>query len=258
MIVSKKPCRQGLRCHDWRQCDACAHIRQAQIADVAELGAAVSPAHPITYAVVRSYALADFGTDREAFQRRMAKITGGGIWTVETGEISTGLHINILASSAQPMTAGQIAEAWPVKSPADIWAAPVPRQDVRHVAAYISKRKGIPPQAEYSGRVYGSWGQWKRPLGALIEDPQKAPLVAAAALESVLAGAGVPAPAPAPAPAQSGPLTQEQLREKHLARLCAIYRGELELKESVWVSGFGLVFRSDAERLGIRLEKTTI
>lgn len=249
ILTPPRPCRVGFRCLDHRQCEACARIRQAQVADVAEVGAATTPGAAITYAVIRTYAPADIGPDREAFAKKLARRTMGGIWTVETGAISTGLHLNLLAATDQPVTAAQIAKMWPVSSPADVWAAPIARPDVRRVAAYMSKKSGIPPEAEYSGRTYGSWGGWKKPLGSLIDDPQKAPIVAAAALESLLAGAGVPAPATA---ATTGPATtQEELREKHLARLCAIHRGELEIKTSVYVPGWGLVMRADAERFGM-------
>jgi len=279
-------CRPGRRCRNWRECPDCARIRQAQIAEVAERGAAFSPR--VTYAVVRTYDPGSFGADKDAFIARLARVTEGGIWTVETGAISTGLHVNIIAGTLDGLAAAQLAKAWPVSSAADCWAADIPRRDVRHVAAYVSKRDSFPHPDEYAGRLYGSWGAWKKPLAALAEDRHgTAPVTAGAAVEAMLAGAGIPAPEPIPAPAFQAPRTEgpgygkesrEEVaarmarnadawehakarheadkarvaRENHLRRTFALYRGELTLHGHCYIPGYGVATLADATALGLR------
>lgn len=277
-------CRPGRRCKDWRDCPDCARIRQAQIAEVAERGAAFSPR--VTYAVARTYDPGSFGVDKEAFIARLSKITEGGIWTVETGAISTGLHINIIAGTLDGLTAASLAKAWPATSAADFWAADIPRRDVRNVAAYVSKRDSFPHPDEYGGRLYGSWGAWKRPLAALVEDRNGiAPVTTGAALEAMLTSAGIPDPAPMPpafvAPATEGPgyghesrqAKAERMarnarawekakaqheadkaraaRENYLRRVFALHRGEIELYGHCYIQGYGIATMEDARKLGL-------
>jgi len=278
-------CRPGRRCRNWRECPDCARIRQAQIAEVAERGAAFSPR--VTYAVARTYDPATFEHDRAAFVAKLAKITEGGIWTVETGSISTGLHVNIIAGTMDGLAAAHVARAWPTGSNADFWVADIPRKDARNVAAYSAKRAGMPHPDEYGGRLYGSWGAWKRPLAVLAEDRHgAAPVTAGAALEAMLTGAGIPAPEPIPAPAFQAPATEgpgyrketrqetaerarrnaeawekakaqheadkaRVARENNLRRTFALYRGELTLHGHCYIPGYGVATLEDARKLGL-------
>lgn len=238
-------CRPGKRCRDWRVCPDCARIRQAQIADVAERGAATSPR--VTYAVARTYDARTFSADKAQFLTRLAKIADGGIWTVETGKISAGLHINIIAGTKDAVTAAELARAWPTTSPVDVWATEIPRRNARNVAAYASKQTGFPHPDEYRGRLYGSWGTWKRPLATLAES-REAPVLAGAALEAMLSATGIPAPEPN----QEAETAQERAKN-NLRRLIAARMGEIELHGYCYVPGYGIATTKDARKLGLYL-----
>lgn len=270
-------CRPGRRCKDWRQCPACARIRQCQIANVAEEGAKSSPV--VTYAVARVHAPERIEKDRERFMARLATISEGGIWSIETGQISAGLHVNIIAGTIDPVAAADLAKYWPAGSPVDIWAAQIPRADVRNVAAYSAKRSGFPDEKEYSGRLYGSWGAWKRPLAAMVENPRVSRVAAGAALETMLAAAGVPDQIPPPvfeagpfrgketaeeraarrernAQAQAQHMQAQALADRHaqqrehLRRVLAAHAGELQLHGFVYVPGYGVASLAQARELG--------
>lgn len=270
-------CEKGFRCRKWRECEHCARIRQAQIASLAEEGAATSP--HITYAVTRTYSQQTISKDRTDFIKRLNKAVNGGIWTIETADI-TGLHVNIVVGSDKPIDATKLAEMW--DSSADVWAAEIPRKDVRNVAAYCSKKESFPTKNEYSGRLYGSFGEWKRPLSLLAEQ-KTSPVVAGAALEGMLAGLGMPEPEAEPEysrPLISVPYGDKPkgkdlkdlikannkkvaismqeyeveknrvARDNHLKRLLAVHRGEIELKGFVYVNGWGILHKSDLIKAG--------
>ncbi|MDC9720924.1 MAG: hypothetical protein PSN46_09410 [Gammaproteobacteria bacterium] len=269
-------CEKGFRCRKWKECEHCSRIRQAQIASLAEEGAATSP--HITYAVTRTYSQKTISKDRTDFIKRLNRAVNGGIWTIETADI-TGLHVNILLGSDKPIDATKLAGMWGSSS-ADIWAAEIPRKDVRNVAAYCSKKESFPNKEEYQGRLYGSFGEWKRPL-ALLAENKSSPVVAGAALDGMLAGLGVPEPEPEPEynrPSINGyrkpkgkelkellkkndkkvalSLKQHEqeknrvARENHLKRLLAAHRGEIELKGFVYVNGWGILHKSDLIKHG--------
>lgn len=229
------PCAPGRRCGRWRTCDACARIRQAQIAAIAEKGATHSP--HITYAVVRPCDQRTLAATRAALIDRLARVSDGGVWTVETAD-HAGLHLNIVAGARTPLHAADIARSCPPASPADVWAAPVPHRDVRHVAAYIAKRRAIPDRTEYAGRVYGAWGRWKSPLAALVEDRTAPAILAAVALESMLEGAGVPHPD-----------TRPDRSIADLARMRAIRAGALTLHGYRYIAGQGVAAAPEARAL---------
>lgn len=271
-------CRPGNRCRKWRECDSCAQIRQAQIANVAEVGATSSPR--VTYAVARTYSQATINKDRGQFLTRLKRATEGGIWTIERGEVSTGLHINIIAGTLSELPAAKLASMWP--GDADFWATEIPRQDVRNVASYSAKRSQMPDKDEYSGNLYGSWGSWKRPLAALAEGNNA--VTAAIALEAMLADLGIPEPEQVPMyqkpiyeskpfarsetkrerekRADRNLMTMQQARAEHerkkreiaarnhLKRLYAIHRNEIELKGFAYIAGHGVVTIQDLKAAG--------
>lgn len=274
-------CRPGNRCRKWRECDYCAQVRQAQIADVAEAGAATSPS--VTYAVARTYSQATISKDRSKFMAKLQRATEGGIWTIEKGEVSAGLHINIIAGTSEPLPAAKLAAMWP--GDADFWAAEIPHSDVRNVAAYSAKRSQMPDRAEYSGNIYGSYGSWKRPLAALVEGKGNAGAVAKGlALEQMLADLGIPEPETPDH--YRGPILEtrpfaghetKRDREKradrniatmqearaeherhkrevaarnHMKRLYAIHRGEIELHGYAYIPGYGVVTVADLKAAG--------
>lgn len=249
MIGHGKPvCAPGARCRRWRYCQQCAAIRQAQIANVAEIGAARSAR--ITYAVVKPARPDDLAEARPEFLRAVGQHIDGCVWTVETGQWSVGLHLNLIAGASVAIDAAQVASLYP--SRCEVWAAEIPRADVRRVAAYISKRDAMPGKSTYSGHLYGSSGAWKRPLSLLVEGPS--PIAAAAALEVGLGRMGVPAPAPPPPSPPPPGAPGQRISPAHaaaIARVLAIARDEMRLNGAVYVPGVGLVTLDDARRMGI-------
>jgi len=105
-----------------------------------------------------------------SFMRRA--LAPAGIWTVETGELFGGLHLNIL--SPEPRAA-----RWKCVTYSELV-----QNSAREAGAYIAKRDGIPARQQYGGRLYGSWGQ----VGALLVSRSVPVVVQAAALEVVLGG----------------------------------------------------------------------
>lgn len=275
--VNYSTCRPGRRCKQWRVCDACARIRQAQIADVAEAGAAMVPR--VTYAVARTYDAHSISRDREKFVARLAQISEGGLWTIETGERAGGLHVNVIAGTLDGLAAADLAACWPGGSSADFWATDVPRRDVRKVAAYSSKREALPAADYYGGRLYGSWGTWKRPLAALVEDRHGTALVVAgAALQTMLHAAVPPVPTfrdarPVGRPPYKETASQRAERmqdnaDRHaqalqahaiaerahaerqrLRTLFAAHAGELTLKGVCYIPGYGVATLAEARRM---------
>lgn len=164
-------CRPGNRCRRWRDCDACARIRQARIADRAE---AILRGHMQLQLIVIKPADA---TPRgmQAAIRAAVRNNGlrAGIWTVELGAEAATLHGNIIAPDE------------PIKpsSKAITYAEPL-REHVRAVAAYISKRSQIPPPDLYTGKTWGSWGR----LGDMLTTDAMPAIVQGAEIEQQLSG----------------------------------------------------------------------
>ncbi|OGT05245.1 MAG: hypothetical protein A2Z65_13580 [Gallionellales bacterium RIFCSPLOWO2_02_58_13] len=96
-----------------------------------------------------------------------------GIWTVETGTLFEGLHLNIL--SPKPL-----ATKW---KNCETYSELI-RTTARDAAAYISKRSGMPSQEQYSGKLYSQWGK----IGEILATQEYAPIVQAAALEVAMGG----------------------------------------------------------------------
>lgn len=203
-------CRPGNRCRRWRDCDACARIRQARIADRAE---AVLRGHMQLQLIVVKPAEPTPQGMRSAI-RAAIRNNGldAGVWTIELGTEAATLHGNIIAPDR------------PVKpsSKAITYAEPL-REHVRAVAAYISKRSQVPPPDIYTGKTWGSWGR----LGDMLVTDEMPPIVQGAEIEQQLSGRSHP-PGTRPdiltAP-PSAPLTKEQYREiaaRHMPTLAAM------------------------------------
>lgn len=272
------------RCKKWKECAECSKIRQVRIANVAEEGARGS--RSITFAVVRPLTN-DIAKQKNNVLKKIRKKIDGGIWTIETGKGTAGLHTNLILGSDEPILAADIAEALTTES--NVYAESIPQSDVRNVAAYSSKPIGFPPTSEYSGRLYGSLGTFKRPLATLVEG-SGSPILRGMALEQMLVDANVPAEPPQPPPAINGlmyPPMNKSIREtqeavdrrlKHNARLVSehkqevfehqkkeymkrllmVHKEEIELKGYIYVAGFGLMGMDDLHECGIYPSKNEI
>jgi hypothetical protein len=214
-------------------------LRQYQVANVVEAGASKS-AH-ITYAVVRPFNRWDFEMQFDKMKKSIArkKLIDGGVWTVEKGISKRGdLHINVIVGSVEKITASTIAELY--NQPADVYADEVAHADVRNVAAYIAKRSQMPNSEEYAGRIYGSFGSFKKPLAALVEGKDTPPLIAAAALNQMIKSAGFIAKQNVDGEAEN----RKRLRE--------LYELEKEaaVADYVYIPGEGLMSREAARQAG--------
>ncbi len=205
-----------------RACNACARLRQARIADVAEklLGHHPSIAW-ITLTPTANHA-ATIAALRAAYLRQAG--TQAGLWTIEQGEQAGLLHCNILTEHhAIPKTRGALIHVQPVKS------------GLRVVAAYISKPAQFPRLPDFNGRIYGSYGMIKDWLTA----PEVAPVPRAAYVERHIIAPSVPGFAAALAaldaesrvpPADRKPLNQSEAAHRlgseirHLQRMDANQR----------------------------------
>lgn len=103
-------CRPRERCNKWRECDRCARIRQAKIADVAENRLARN--HYLTYVVLTTSEPLTLPADREKLIRSVQRLSSGGLWTVEAGEQFRGLHVNLLLASEKPIKIARIRKIW--------------------------------------------------------------------------------------------------------------------------------------------------
>lgn len=210
MPTLPEECRPGKRCRRWRECDACARIRQARIADAAEGLLAgylqlslivVTPADPTPVAMQKAI--------RAAIRNNGLR---AGIWTVERGEKAGTMHANILTHHANPAPLrGAVIHAETVRTSA------------RACAAYISKRSQAPRADEYSGKTYSTWGR----LADWAYHRDQAPIITGAALDADMQGRDHQA-APPPArvmPAGPPDLTPDEYRAiaaRHLPILAAM------------------------------------
>lgn len=207
-------CAPRKRCRDYRNCPACAAIRQARIADQAE--AILRDYLQLQLIVLRPHNATQPGM--RAAIRAAIRNNGlrAGIWTVELGQKAGTLHANILTHD------GPIKQT----NSATTHAEPV-RTNARAVAAYISKRSQHPDREIYDGRTYGAWGR----MADILVAEDMPPIVTGATLERTLTPAAerqTPPPPPRQ-PAPATPLTREEYRviaNRHLPRLLAAARGE--------------------------------
>lgn len=203
-------CRPGNRCRRWRDCDACARIRQARIADRAEQ--MLAGYMQLQLIVIKPLEATPKGM--QAAIRAAIRNNGlrAGIWTVELGTEAATLHGNIIAPD-QPIKPS---------SKAITYAEPL-REHVRAVAAYISKRSQVPPPDLYTGKTWGSWGR----LGDMLTTDAMPAIVQGAEIEQQLSGrTHRPGQKPDILSALPAPkLTQEEYRAiaaRHMPTLAAM------------------------------------
>jgi hypothetical protein len=169
-ILGQK-CSTRSRCRDVRACDFCAARRQKQIAGVAESVEASYGQLTLTTIKPEQNTEEAIRALRASFMRRA--LAPAGIWTVETGSLFSGLHLNIL--SPKPLPA-----QW---RKCETYSELV-QTTARDAAAYISKRSGMPPVDQFRGRLFGAWGK----VGEILLSEGVAPVVQAAAVELTLNG----------------------------------------------------------------------
>lgn len=156
-------CTPYSRCNQWRECERCSRIRQAQIADVAE--ARLARNHYLTYIVLKTNSPLTLADDRKRFLRSVTRLSSGGIWTVEVGEEFRGLHVNLLVASERPLRESKIRKAWgdlgevhsePVLGWRDYWVAVGDQLDDR----------GRPVYAGQLDDLYTYWVKHRPGMGA--------------------------------------------------------------------------------------------
>lgn len=202
-------CSSRSRCGSARECEYCGRLRQAQIAGIAEK---IEAQHgPLTITVLKpeENTAAAIRAVHASFMRRA--LAPAGLWTVETGELFGGLHLNIISPQVR-------AARWKkCQSYSELI-----KGTARDAAAYIAKRAGMPTPLQYQGRLYGSWGM----IGAVLVREDMPPIVQGAALESVLSGVTIRGALPEKKEREG--LTREQYRDiarRHLGNLREIARG---------------------------------
>lgn len=140
-----KNCRGAHYCGHWRKCERCASIRAARFADRAEYleqrqgKLALAIAHPEHNTAFEIKAL------RDKIMR--AKLAPAGLWTIETGELYTGLHMNLIVPARDLYRYEKHAEY-----------TEIIRSSSRAAASYICKRTGMPTVEQFDGRLQGEWG----------------------------------------------------------------------------------------------------
>lgn len=175
-------CGPRARCRKWRDCAACAKIRQARFADRAE-AAAVQMEIPTYYVLVPDdktpagieYARAWFvRTNRPA----------AGVWSVESGKFQAGFHLNVIAEWSETEKAFK----------GHIYREPI-YSSVRAVAAYMTKAERAATPQDGFARQTGNMGSAADWLKKAVHD---APVVAAAAHQHDIDPHFLPPSAPGP------------------------------------------------------------
>jgi hypothetical protein len=166
-------CSGRHHCGNWRTCTRCANFRAARIADRAEY---LQQRHgKLSFAVAKpkNNTEADIKKLRNSIVR--SKLAPAGLWTIETGELYAGLHLNLLLpTESLALDHGRFEYIETI------------RTSTRAAAAYICKRQGMPLPNQYAGRLQGEWGSVVQHL-MNSDDLQAAP-AQAAALEMALSG----------------------------------------------------------------------
>lgn len=161
-----KICRPQHRCRNWRQCDFCARVRQARIADAAERLASISP--NLSWTTLHPILPGKYGIDRARSEWVDVVRPAGAIWTIEKSPSTKNLHLNIIHPTAPD----------PILARSGKWNRPI-IGNVRHVAAYISKRRQAPAPGDYQGRLFGTCGHlWQWLVGERAD-----PIISAAAVQ---------------------------------------------------------------------------
>jgi len=159
-------CAASARCRDWRNCPHCGRIRQARIADLAELLARHQPNLYWTILQHRSNDHQELAALRRAWARR--NNPPGALWTLERGQLTGNLHCNIIhcgALSRPPLD--------------ELHWSTVITGNHRRVAAYISKPATAPIDLAPHTHLYGTLG----PLWLHLTRARQAPTVQAAAYQ---------------------------------------------------------------------------
>lgn len=164
-----KSCSAHSRCHDFRACDYCARIRQANVANAVERLKHLCG--DLQWNILYPDPKVDkgAGTIKTAWLR--AAKPDGAVWTIEKSLETQALHINIITPAKQSAS---------IKH-AHCWTSLI-HGDVRNVGAYIAKRSQMPTVSDYSGKLWGTAGN----LWQLLVDQKEAPVVAAAAAQYAL------------------------------------------------------------------------
>jgi hypothetical protein len=272
MYTSISQCRKGNRCRQFRECASCAKIRQAKIADIAEDGSLQSPY--LTYAVVKPLQDKTFTDEKAKIMKAIKKHADGGLWTIETG-IQSGLHTNLVIGSSKPFDMNILYEAVTVES--SIWGnTALSHKEVRNVASYSAKQKGMPSKDSYHGNLYGRFGTFKTPL-VICAEQTISPVMAGLALERMLAEKGIQEPKRIYLGTPEKRETPKEIRKrfeknkeekekycvqmankkahensfKNMQRMLAVVAGEIELKGTAYLKGYGIVDKQDLRKFGI-------
>jgi hypothetical protein len=144
-MIEAKNCKGAYYCGNWRSCDRCAAMRAARVADRAEYLEQRQGKLALAVARPSSNTRSEIKHLRDKLIR--AKLAPAGIWTIETGELYVGLHLNILLPAREMYKFEKHAEY-----------TEIIRTSARAAAAYICKRTGMPTHEQYSGRLQGEWG----------------------------------------------------------------------------------------------------
>jgi hypothetical protein len=149
--LNRSGCTGPHFCKKWRICERCAKIRAAQFADRAK---DLEARHGKLI-----FARAKPEANNESAMRRLRdhvmrqKLAPAGLWSIESGELFAGLHLNILAPESVFKRGSPYIEY-----------AEVVRSSARAVGAYMVKPSGMPPIEQYSGRLIGEWGTFTQML----------------------------------------------------------------------------------------------
>lgn len=273
--IARSFCEPKARCRKWRECQYCGAVRQAQIANIAEIGAMGS--RSITYAVVKPLSN-DIAAQKTQVLKHLSSEINGAIWTIETGSQVLGLHANLIIGSDKPIHAAQVAAG--LSGESEVYAQRIPHTDIRKVASYVAKPSNYPEKEQYSGRLYGSVGDWKKPLATMVEANAGNGVMAALALEEMLEQAGIVAP-DIKADIRQRPLAKQETpaevaarirhnkkaiddaaiakqvaerkasHHKYMQRVLAAHVGEIELNGFVYVTGYGLAGVDDLHKFGL-------
>jgi len=166
-------CKGRHYCGHWRKCDRCAAIRAARFADRAEY---LEHRHGKLALAIAKPASNDAASIKHLHGKLLRqKLAPSGLWTIETGELFAGLHLNLLIPAENMHQATGSVEH-----------IEIVRTTARAAAAYISKRKGMPTERQYSGRLLGEWGSCIQHL--MRSDNLQAAPCQAAALAMALEG----------------------------------------------------------------------
>lgn len=164
-----KICQPRSRCRNWRICNFCAALRQAKIADCAERLAQISSKNDWT--TLHPLLPGKYGIDMARAEWQKIHRPSAAIWTVEQTKSTRNLHINILHPS------------FPEKNLTHSHShSQRINGNIRHVAAYTSKRNQAPDPSEYTGHAFGTCGiMWQH-----LSSTNAPPALRAAAVQWML------------------------------------------------------------------------